>query len=282
MPAGWTGLAIGAAGAIGSAVIGSSAASSAANAQVQAANTASATEMQMFDQTQQNLQPYMASGGNALSALMSQLGLSGAGATGTPAAGSPLAMPTYNMPTYGAAQYQSSPGYQFQLQQGLGAVNNAATLGSGVNSGNTLKALQTYGQGVANQDYQQGYQNYSQNYLNQYNAQTNNAQTNFSRLQTLAGSGQNAAAGLGALGSQVAGQVGSNTLGAGNAQAAGSIAQGQTLSNLLSTLTASGGSSTPSYLQQIYAGLYSGGSGTTGVGNGTTLNNGYNTGYGGG
>jgi hypothetical protein len=54
--------------------------------------------------------------------------------------------------------YQQSPGYQFQLGQGLEAAQNAASVAGGV-GGNQLKALQNYGQGVANQDYQQWMQN---------------------------------------------------------------------------------------------------------------------------
>ena len=207
------------------------AAKSAANTQAAAANNASATQLGMFNTTQQNLAPYMTAGGNALAQLQAQLGLTGTGATGVPGATSPLALPTYGSTingmtgpqNYGAAQYQQSPGYQFQMDQGLGAISNAASAQGGVQSGNTLKALTTYGQGLANQDYQQAYQNYVANYGNAYNSASANANTSFNRLQTVTGSGQNAAAGLGALSSQTAGQVGNNIIGAGNATAAGTV-----------------------------------------------------------
>ena len=48
---------------------------------------------------------------------------------------------------------RSSPGYQFQLNQGLESVlrnANASGMGAG---GNQLREAQTYGQGLANQDY---------------------------------------------------------------------------------------------------------------------------------
>jgi hypothetical protein len=51
------------------------------------------------------------------------------------------------------AAFQAGPGYQFQLGQGLDAINrtaNAAGMGA---SGNMLREAQTYGQGLANQEY---------------------------------------------------------------------------------------------------------------------------------
>lgn len=53
----------------------------------------------------------------------------------------------------------SNPGYQFQLQQGENAIlANQAKTGQ-LNSGNTNLDLQTYGQGLANQSYNQYVQN---------------------------------------------------------------------------------------------------------------------------
>jgi len=51
------------------------------------------------------------------------------------------------------AQFQQDPGYQFQLQQGLKAVDQGAAARGSVNSGATLKAEQEYGQGLAKQGY---------------------------------------------------------------------------------------------------------------------------------
>lgn len=219
-----------AAATIGGAVLSSNAAGSAAKTQAGAADNATAAELAMFNTTQQNLDPYMKSGLTANNTLLQLLGLTGPGATGTPGAGSPLSLATYgNMPgvtapqDFGAKQYQQSPGYQWQLSQGLGAISNAASAQGGVQSGNTLKALTTYGEGLANQDYQQAYNNYLNNYVNQLNSFNANSTTTFNRLQTLAGSGQNAAANLGSLSSQTAGDIGSNIIGAGNARAAGTV-----------------------------------------------------------
>ena len=60
-------------------------------------------------------------------------------------------------------QFQNTPGYQFALNQGLGAVNAQAALGGNPLSGNTYEALNNYAQGTADQTYN----NYVQNLSNQ-------------------------------------------------------------------------------------------------------------------
>lgn len=52
-------------------------------------------------------------------------------------------------------QFQTSPGYQFQMDQGRAAIDQSAIARGGLNSGSTVKALTQYGQGLANQEYQQ-------------------------------------------------------------------------------------------------------------------------------
>jgi hypothetical protein len=200
-----------AAGTIGAAVIGSSAAGDAANTEANAANNASQVQLGMFNKTQANEAPYLAAGGNALTALQTGLGIGpGTNGSGT----GPLNKP------FTLSDFQNSPGYQFQVQQGENAVlNNKSALG-GVNSGNTLKALTSYGQGVANQDY-----------WNAYNAYVNAQNQKFGQLQTVAGSGQNAAGNLGALGTQVGASVGNNIVNAGNASAAGTVGSANAISN---------------------------------------------------
>lgn len=186
------GFAAAAVGAIGGAVISGDAAKSAAQTQANAAQSASQTELQMFNQTQKNLSPYMTSGANALSTLNSKL-------------------PSLTAP-FTAADYQQSPGYSFQMGQGVQAVQNSASAAGGIGGGNTLKALTTFGQGLANSDYQQALTNYM-----------NQQQQTFGMYNTLAQSGQNAAANLGGIANSVGNQVGGNTIGAGNALAAGTV-----------------------------------------------------------
>lgn len=49
--------------------------------------------------------------------------------------------------------FQAGPGYQFQLEQGLDAVARGANAAGMLASGNMLREAQTYGQGLANQEY---------------------------------------------------------------------------------------------------------------------------------
>lgn len=102
------------------------------------------------------------------------------------------------------------PSYQFQLGQGLNAIQNAASVYGG--GGNAMKALNDYAQNFASQDY-----------WNIYNADVNQRNSLVNLLTGMAGSGQNAAANLATTGYNTAGTIGQNTIGAGNASAAGTI-----------------------------------------------------------
>lgn len=80
--------------------------------------------------------PYSWTGGQANSMYANALGLNGPGG---------------NRAATGA--FQASPGYNFQLGQGVQALDRSAA-GSGMfGSGNAAMALNQYGQGLANQDY---------------------------------------------------------------------------------------------------------------------------------
>jgi hypothetical protein len=214
----------GAAIAAGGTIIGSeiqgSAAKSAAQTQANAAENATQAELSMFNTTQQNLAPYMGSGVNALNALNFGLGI-GPKTGGSSGVGyGSLTAP------FTAAQYQQSPGYAWQMSQGIDAVQNSASAAGGIGGGNTLKALTTFGQGLANTDYQQAYQNYIAQQQQRYNM-----------LSGVANSGQSAAANLGGFSTQVGSQIGSNIIGAGNALAAGTLGQAGAYSSGLNSLT---------------------------------------------
>jgi hypothetical protein len=91
--------------------------------------------------------------------------------------------------------FQNNPGYQFQLQQGNANIlaNQAAT--GQLNSGKTNLDLQTYGQGLANQ----GWNQYVQN------------------LQPYMGAANSAAGGIGTLSAGLGNQLNANSMGQGNA-----------------------------------------------------------------
>ena len=80
--------------------------------------------------------PYTQAGGNALTMYQNALGLNGA--DGNQAAKN---------------AFQTSPGYDFQMGQGLQALDRSASAKGFLNSGNAATSAMQYGQGLANQEY---------------------------------------------------------------------------------------------------------------------------------
>ena len=108
-------------------------------------------------------------------------------------------------------KYQD-PGYWFRLQQGEQGVRNAAAAGSGALSGAAIKDLLGYNQDMASTEYG--------NAFNRYQTTQGNI---FSRLFSLAGLGQNAAAGVGNQGTALAGNAGQFLSNAGTAAGSGIV-----------------------------------------------------------
>lgn len=204
-------------------VIGSNSASKAAATQAGAANQAQSligqnanqalnVQQGAGQQAQQNFSPYQQSGTTALS----KLG----------------AMQPFQAPT--AAQAQATPGYQFQLTQGLKALQNSAAARGGLLAGGTAKAINDYAQGQA-----------STNYGNTYNQALQSYQTNFGNQYALAGQGLSASSNLSSLqqaNANAQGGILQNSAqeqaqqinNAGAARASGYAAQGNILGNAVS------------------------------------------------
>ena len=130
---------------VGSSVIGAATqaygAYQASQAQQSAANTAANTQLSMFNQTQKNLSPYIQEGQTATNLLNAQL----------PTLTSPITMNEQTL--------RNTPGYQFNLTQGLKATqNSAAARGLGI-SGAALKGASTFATGLADSTYQNQFNN---------------------------------------------------------------------------------------------------------------------------
>lgn len=180
---------------IGSAVVGGAvqaySASKAADAQKSAANTAANLQQGIFDKTQANLAPYINAGNAATTELQNRL----------PTLTSPITMDQSTL--------EKTPGYQFNLTQGLKATqNSAAARGLGV-SGAALKGASTFATGLADSTYQNQFNNANINNTNAYN-----------RLKGLIDTGESAAAGQGSIGASTGNNIGSSVMAGGNAQAA--------------------------------------------------------------
>jgi len=219
MPFAIVGGVIAAAGAIGGAVVSSNASQSAAQTQANADLSAQQIQANEFNTITGQEQPYLTGGNEAETSLQQLLGLqSGTSATGGLANG-------YLNQTFDPSQFLNSPQYQFQLQQGDLANQNADTPGSGALSGAALKDLSQYNQGLAS--------TYYGNYFNMFQTQQNNI---YNRLSGLASLGQNAAGNLGNNGAQLATGEAQATAAAGAAQAAGQVGSANAYSSALSGL----------------------------------------------
>jgi len=203
--------------------------------------------------------------------------------------------------SFDPSQIASTPEYQFALQQGDQAVQQSAAARGLLGSGGTLKALTSFGQGLASQQYQQAYQNalntfqtnrnntlqglglltnVGQTATGQYNQATQNyAGQNLTLGQLMSGNlvgGAEYAGDAGLKGAQIAGSA---LTGGANAAAAGTIGSANAWSNALSGATnAISGGLTLSQLGQYSPGAtYGGGTPYTGAANAPQINLGPNS-----
>jgi hypothetical protein len=124
---------VGLVGGIGSSLISSNAASN-------SADKANAAQRQALEQSRADLEPWRTAGQTALTGVQNAAGLNG-------------------QPGYDAAMsaFHTSPGYQFQLDQGLRAVDAGAAAQGFGRSGAVLKAEQAFGSGLADQSFKDYY-----------------------------------------------------------------------------------------------------------------------------
>jgi hypothetical protein len=207
-------------GSIASAGIGAIGSMSAANAGASASNNAANMTQGRYDTTRGDLLPYTQAGQSVLPNLTSL-------ATSGPTGGGPnyLDMASGMLPPQMTeAQLVTTPGYQFNLSQGLKAVqNSAAAKGLGV-SGSAMKGAATFATGLADSTYQNQFANAQTRFsdaINLNTTQQGNLQNQFNRLNSVATLGENAGAQTGSTGASLA-NTSSNALMQGGAyQAAG-------------------------------------------------------------
>lgn len=192
---------------LGAGVLGAGAtiygASKAADAQTNAATIAANNSKSMFDTTNSNLSPYRDIGNTAAADLTSRL--------------SDLTSPI----TMDQKTLESTPGYQFNLTQGLKATQNSAAARGLGTSGAALKGAATFATGLADSTYQ-----------NQFNNAVTNQTNAFNRLSSLVNTGENAAAQTGVLGNAAVTTQNNATIGGANATAAADNAIGTAGTNL--------------------------------------------------
>lgn len=194
--------ALGGVASIAGGAMQANAANQAAQTQANAADRALALQTRQYEEGIARSQPWVDAGRSALDAYMGELGLSDAAKAGTFQSG-----------------FKTTPGYQFQVEEGeKGALNNLAALGM-KNSGAALKSLTRFRQDLADQTYN--------NYLD--------------RLSAASTGGQAQVASNNTLGADYATNAGRTIQDAGAARASGYAAGANAWSNALSGFAKQGG-----------------------------------------
>ena len=183
---------------LGGAIISSSAAGDAADAATKAAAANNATTMGIYNTNKANSQPFINNGTSASNQQAALLGLGGDATAANNA----------------FTKYLGSSGYNFQLNQGLNAVNNNYATRGALDSGAALKAMNDYAQGQA----------------------SNSFQTYFGNLNGVANTGLSATNALAGIGTNVSAQIASNNNNAATAQGNAAIAKGNAFSGALGGL----------------------------------------------
>ena len=181
----------------------------ASQAQKSSASDAIKAQMAMYGQMRQDLGPWMVGGQMALGGLEQYMGLGGPGGWNPNAPG---------VKPFTLQDFQASPAYQFNLQQGQLALDKAATARGNYYAPQTLQDVSRFSQGLA-----------SNEFWNQYNAYQQQQQNVYNRLQGMSALGESAAAGVGAGGVQTGQGVGQTMLYGGASQAAGIMGIGNAL-----------------------------------------------------
>jgi hypothetical protein len=174
--------------------LGAKGAKDAAKIQAAAADRAALLEKEMYDISREDLAPYREQGYTALKDIEG--------------------MKPFLTAQFGPDQFQQylDPSMAFRQRLGEQSTARLANVGGGAMSGNTLRALTDYGQGLASTEYGNAFDRFQTERGNIYNT-----------LANIAGMGQGAVnTGVNA-GQTYAGQMTGLTTGAGAAQAAGVV-----------------------------------------------------------
>lgn len=194
MPWGYAAVAV---GTVAAGAMSADASKDAAAASGDASAYAAELKHEQFQQSRRDLQPWREMGKNALFSLADLQGLRGE-------------------PSRERAmeQFQTSPGYQFRMDQGIEAIERSNAASGRLNSGATLRDLTQFGQGIASQEFN--------NYAN--------------RLAGIAGIGQTATSQTANLGAAAASNQGNALMQAGQARASGYQGSANAMNNTMGNL----------------------------------------------
>lgn len=165
-------------------IMGAGAADQAAAVESQAATKAGALEEnkaqnaldfqnRVYDSTTAGMQPYQAVGSTSANALASRIA-------------TPFQAPTLT-------EAQNSPGFQFRLNTGVDSLDKSAAARGDLFSGSQGVALENYGQGLAESNYEQDFNRAMSTYMTNYSTALQGAQLGLSATSDLGHIGQAAA-----------------------------------------------------------------------------------------
>ena len=224
--------------------------------QAAAAEQALRLQKQLADEQVLRNAPTVQAGDTARNRMLDLIGLSGrTGAAGYGSANQPFSMagfdPNSLMRNFGAADFQTDPGYNFRISEGLKALDRQAAARGGMMSGAALKAAGRFGGDLASQEYGNAFNRFQTNrasqaglYTDALNRERTRQMDEYGRLSDFTTRGANAAAGTGSsqaaygtnaanLMSQGAQAMGQGVLGAGQSTAAGQMGAGNTYNNAI-------------------------------------------------
>ena len=224
--------------------------------QAAAAEQALRLQKQLADEQVLRNAPTVQAGDTARNRMLDLIGLSGrTGAAGYGSANQPFSMagfdPNSLMRNFGASDFQTDPGYNFRLSEGLKAIDRQAAARGGLISGAGLKAAGRFGGDLASQEYGNAFNRFQTSRASQaglftdaLNRERTRQMDEYGRLSDFTTRGANAAAGTGSsqaaygtnaanLMSQGAQAMGQGVIGAGQATAAGQMGAGNTYNNAI-------------------------------------------------
>ena len=224
--------------------------------QAAAAEQALRLQKQLADEQVLRNAPTVQAGDTARNRMLDLIGLSGrTGAAGYGSANQPFSMagfdPNSLMRNFGAADFQTDPGYNFRLSEGLKAIDRQAAARGGLISGAGLKAAGRFGGDLASQEYGNAFNRFQTSRASQaglftdaLNRERTRQMDEYGRLSDFTTRGANAAAGTGSsqaaygtnaanLMSQGAQAMGQGVIGAGQSMAAGQLGAGNTYNNAI-------------------------------------------------
>ena len=185
---------------VASAAVGAYSANKAGKRQEQAAREGAAAEERMFNRQVELQEPFRQVGVNALPDLV-------AASQYTP---------------FGMDQFQADPGYGFRLKEGLRALENSAAARGGLLSGNAMRGITRFGQGLASEEFDKAFNRYQAGFASKLNP-----------LQALAGVGQTSANTLSNAAGQYGQSMAQNAATMGNIRASGYMNQANALTGAL-------------------------------------------------